>query len=258
MNFGFELELRSNARPVVADLHSRGVCAVERLHAYHCDCPDCDYANDRYLFTAQADCTVDGEMISKILTYGSDEHYRAVDEVTSAMVRHNAKVHGDTGLHVHVGKDAFSTRRQRRILFRLMARYWQELSELAAGGQDAVRGYNRPPSPPESALTAGSRPQFYAEGPFRWSSTDFPHTGSWLANKENTYEFRLWNATRAAWRVNLAIGLSVAMTRAAVDRCDTTGPDDPRPLEAVIGPYMDDATWAGVIRQRFHKGGMAA
>jgi hypothetical protein len=265
VNFGFELEMRSNAERVVNDLHERGVCAVPHLHNYHCRCGECAYDNNAYLFTAQNDCTVNGEMISKILEYGSDRHYRAVREVTSAMVRHNARVTGDTGLHVHVPRDAFSTRRQRRILFRLMARYWSELSELAAGGQPTVRGYNQPPQDPRYAQydyynnrnRDGSR-RSIPSGPFDWSGTAYPNAGSWLVTKEATYEFRLWNATRAEWRVNLAIGLSVAMTKAALDRCDTTGPDDPRPIEAILAPYMDDVTWAGVLRQRFHKGGMAA
>jgi hypothetical protein len=108
-----------------------------------------------------------------------------------------------------------------------------------------VRGYNNPPG-------AWGRTH-------DWSRHDIsPDTGSWLTEKPATNEFRLWNATRVGWRINLAIGLSVAMTRAAIAGADTIGPADTRPIETVIAPFLDNRTWAGILRQRFHKGGIAA
>lgn len=257
MRFGFELECRSNADEVLSYLHDIGAAATPDFHSYHCRCGSCNYANEEFLFFGQDDCTVDGEIISTILEYGSERHRKAVSAISSAMVKCGANTWGNTGLHVHVDRSGFTTRRQRRILHRLVYRYAPDLCEIAAGSQETVRGYN---DPPESALNApfGSADWYGGYSRFdAWDSTQIPHCGSWLSEKSNTYEFRMWNATRAEWRINLAIGLSVAMVRAALERQDTgTGANDPRPLEAILRPYLDAETWDGLLRQRFLKGGM--
>lgn len=249
MKFGFELEVRSNARTVLANLQSQGVTRHDHFHAYHCRCDLCAYEpSPGRLFLAQEDCTVDGEIISCVLEHGSLDHHRAVSAASRAMLLSAAGTEGSTGFHVHVSHEEFTTRRQRRILFRLMHRYGADLSEIAAGGHESVRSYNGNPSD-----------WSWAGNTTDWASTRWiPNCGSWLVEKPATHEFRLWNSTRVAWRMNLAIGLSVAMTKAALDRADTTGPSDRRPIEAILAPYMDPATFAAVLRQRYTKGGVAA
>lgn len=82
-------------------------------------------------------------------------------------------------------------------------------------------------------------------------------SGSWLDihRHSHTYEFRLWNATKAAWRIRLVAGLSVAMVNAAESGVDVTE-HDTRSLEHVLAPWLDDEMWSGIIRQRFSKGGI--
>lgn len=243
MEFGIELEIRSGAHKVLGDLYRSGDASDNHYHDYHCRCPNCNPERKDVSFFAQKDCTVAGEIISTIMEYGSPRHLEAVEKLSAAMLRNRATTVGDTGLHVHVSRADFTTRRQDRILHRLMSRYHTELEEIAAGPHPAVRGYNPKPHPASAIV---------------WSGSDIPDCGGWLRKTEKpTYEFRLWNSTRVAWRINLAIGLSVAMTKAALDRADTTGPNDSRPIEAILAPYLDNVTWAGILRQRYYKGGLA-
>lgn len=79
--------------------------------------------------------------------------------------------------------------------------------------------------------------------------------GSWLTCKRNTFEFRLWNATRAEWRMHLAVGVSVAMVNACVAGVSVKQ-DTTEPLEFILGDFLDDKAWAGIIRQRYSKGGI--
>jgi hypothetical protein len=128
-------------------------------------------------------------------------------------------------------------------VYRLFLRYQQELAELAATRWDEVRAYNSPVG--ES---------YWPDGDYIASRTS---KGHWLNDARHTFEFRLWNATRVEWRMRLAVSVSVAVVDAAADGVDVTK-NDPRTLEEVLAPYLDDDAWAGILRQRFHRGGIAA
>jgi len=170
------------------------------------------------------------------------------------------------------------TKRQRTnwYLSRLFARYQDDLLEIAAGARASVRGYNTPnrvkPNHAdlfwnfdlESRFDNSSPVMQRASGGYSYyGRTRYLTDVGWMFNgsyldlhrHDHTYEFRLWNATKAAWRQRLAVGLSVAMVKAAWAGENVTQRDD-RCLEAVIGPFMDDLTWAGLLRQRFFKGGI--
>lgn len=261
-DFGFEVEVRSNGEAVREHLYERGLVISERLHAYHCGCDECRYDHEDGAFAAQRDCTVDAEFVSRILKHGSRRANRAVHGIAGALQATQAEVHGHTGCHVHVSKDGLDRKATVR-LWRLFNRYHLALDEIASGGQSRVRTYNSPPRPvPESdglwAATEAATDRYGGDHYYRvpdGCSGNFG--GSWLVQKQNTYEFRLWNATRMAWRMKTYIGLSVAMVEAAIAGADTHA-RDPRPVEAVLRDHLSDDAWAGIIRQRYSKGGMAA
>lgn len=244
MRVGFELEVAENAGNVLHELRESGLTEHDGLHGYHCNCSECSVSTSGPLFKAQEDCTADGEFITRILEYGSPDMERAITGIERALLTGAAIVNGDVGNHVHVERAAFDGDAEGRLA-RLFVRYQRDLFELASGRFAQVRDYNG-----------------VAEfGPLGWESplirTRRHLVGTCLAFKPYTIEFRLWNSTRAGWRIRMHVGLSVALAQAALAGENASGPDDPRCLEEVISPYMDRATWAGVLRQRYAKGGMA-
>lgn len=274
--FGFECELSAGALDTL-DLLVRGGLASPRnrtLHSYHCNCEEvCDYESE-WAIRGQRDCTADGELITKILTYPSDEADSVIAGLSGALLQARAQTNTDVGFHVHVDRgdmDNASTLR----LYRMFLRYQDDLAELASTRFRSVRDYNSPmmlaryrqvrdtsgswgyrdvPIDPDEFwnnddLLGESRPGY--DTIHNWVA------GAWLARKTHTHEFRIWNATRAEWRMHLAVGVSTAMVNACVDGVSVKQNTE-QPLEFVLGDYLDDRTWAGIIRQRHFKGGIAA
>jgi hypothetical protein len=67
-------------------------------------------------------------------------------------------------------------------------------------------------------------------------------------NRHNTWEFRAFNATNAAWRIELACRLSVAFVEAAPQLCDE--------VEQVVRgskfwPAACDSAWGEIIRPAY-------
>lgn len=245
--FGFELEVSAGAHNALAHLRDLGLTQHTHYHAYHCGCTECRPSESGPLFKAQEDCTADGEIITRILQYGSADADRAMVGLSRALLLSGARTSGRVGNHVHVGREGMTQGAQRRLM-RLFARYERELSEIAAGPHDAMRNYNGnisvDPSLWDVEAGVGNRGSRYIMG---------GHTIAW---KEHTVEFRLWNSTASAWRLRTHVGLSVAMVHAANSRLVDCTRNDPRCLEDVIGDFIDSPTWAGVLRQRFSKGGV--
>lgn len=246
--FGFELEVSDGADNTLAHLLDFGLTQHTRYHAYHCDCSQCAVTTEGWLFKAQQDCTADGELITRVLEYGSPDADRTIAGISRALLMAGARTDGDVGNHVHVSHAGMDVLAKVRLA-RLFARYEPELEEIAAAGHARKRTYN------------GSRPTYRPE---LWtarrddaSAASYQYMdGSNLEWKWPTVEFRLWNSTRAAWRIRTHVGLSVAMVLAATDGVECEQ-HDPRCLEDTIGDYIDAPTWAGILRQRFSKGGAA-
>lgn len=258
--FGFELEVSSGARATLAILNRDGLTGHSRFHDYHCGCTECRarlVANGgdqrQYLFKAQNDCTADGEFITNILEYGSVAADRAISGISRALLLGGANVSGSVGNHVHVDQSGMDTASKLR-LGRLFVRYQEELADIAAGPFRQVRGYNNPCSARPELWTAtdGVMPM---RGDYAMNMYSLCN-GSYLAWKDPTVEFRLWNATKAAWRIRTHVGLSVGMVHAAIGGADCTQYDT-RCVEDVIGGFLDAPTWAGILRQRFSKGGFS-
>lgn len=292
---GYEFEVARNGARVLDELHKRGAVMHDYLCPYHgCGDTCCDHADTEYLFSAQEDCSVDAEFPSRTYVYGSDRMYEAMDVMEAAAVCGGAYLEGDSGMHVHVVKPGgerrgetddpnvrpFTTRELATWrLARIFQRYQGDIQEIAAGARERVRGYNCPTElhMHGSFTFADGRSieeVFWTDplenGPMirctDWNGRETEHSvtnvaqlwgGSYLDTErhDHTYEFRLWNATKAAWRQQLAVGLSVAMVLAATDGVNVTK-DDGRCVEDVLGPYLDKNTWAGILRQRYSKGGV--
>lgn len=259
--FGFELEVSSGARAALAQLGRDGLTGHTRFHGYHCGCNDCSPvlidADERgQVFKAQQDCTADGEFITHILEYGSASADRAFNGLSRALLLSGANVSGSVGNHVHVDQSGMDNAAKLR-LGRLFVRYQNELLDIAAGPHREIRGYNS---------RCESRPELWTsfdEMPLAGNNTyDYRRSmydlmqGSYLSWKDPTVEFRLWNATKAAWRLRTHVGLSVGMVHAAIDGADCTQ-HDTRCVEEVIGQYLDAPTWGGILRQKYSKGGFA-
>ncbi len=257
---GFELEVNrsgGNAGAVLENLRAMGLTSHTRLHQYHCGCSTCE--SQGYLFKAQEDCTAGGEFITRILEYGTRDVDDACIGISRALLKAGSVVSGNVGNHVHVDRSAFGSGGWRalyndeekaasRRLMRLFARYERDVWEIAAGPHADVRGYN--------GSGCDVSPRLWEPGA-QDHGCNYHTGGHTLCWKEYTVEFRLWNATREAWRIRTHVGISHAFVLAAIDGADCTR-HDVRPVEEVLGDYFDGPTWAGILRQRFHKGGIAA
>ena len=240
---GFEYEVHGNGGKVAEHLYQMGAIPGVGLHHYHCHCHDCNYENHQYLFAAQEDCTVSAEFVSKVLTFGSDRHKQAIKAITTAAVKANADLSHASGMHCHVDRSDMDNAADVRLC-RLFARYSRTLAHLAAMARDSVRTYNggRPNSDPDRY------------GINRYGERAYG-VGSWLSNHENTWEFRLWNATKAPWRIHLATGMSVAMVEAAIDGVEVKPPGPRgRRLSTLLANYWDHDTEEFYWRQLEWKG----
>jgi hypothetical protein len=250
--FGFECEVAGGASQVVALLHEKGLTADNRLHHYHCSCPTCRPDRTHYNIHGQQDCTADGEFITRILTYGTPEAEQTIDGLADALFMARATVGTGQGFHVHVDKRDLSHAARGR-LWRLFVKYQQDLGRFANGQFSDVRTYNGPLRYFRQFTTL-SEDQFWSQrnltrvGRACGHSADLYTRSFWLNDDNaNTYEFRLWNSTRVAWRMHLAVGISVALVQAAKDGVKVN-PDDERTLLDVCAPYLTDDTLSSAIR----------
>ena len=274
------------------------------MHSYHCSCEYCSPDPDRENpLHAQEDCTVEGEIITKPLVYGSREADRTIAGLASALTTGRGQPGEGAGFHVHVEHNNDEVALVR--LYRMFLRYQTDLAELASGQWGQVRDYNSPLTADRMVFTGprtllnycggticnnrtwrtleaarmaceaprrdsfirlGNEFAYYCPGhrvtteglprDAFWTAEpaeltphfNWPHKESWLAKREQTVEFRLWNSTRLEWRMRLAVGVSVAMVNAAVDGENVTENDE-RTLTSVLVPYLDSDTLAGVLRQ---------
>lgn len=239
--FGFENELSSGASDVISRLHEKGLAATSRLHYYHCDCDECEVEDVEWLFHGQEDSTVDGEIITSILTYGSGKAEAAFKALAEVHREVRPTVESNAGFHVHVEKDDLDDAALCR-LWRIFYRYQDDLEILAAGKLSYVRGYNQKHSAPSNLRKTIWEAETFSEA--RHSAE-----GSWLYYKYNTVEFRLWNATRVEWRMRMYVAISVALVEAAKNGEDVTA-DDERSFDDFIAPYLSADGWRGIERQR--------
>lgn len=259
--FGFECEVSSGGRQLAKALYDLGEAPRDHLCDYHCSC--LAHERTRYAFHPQEDCSCSGEMVSWAIPFGDDSlRERTFGSLERAFAMSGAAPGQSSGCHVHVDRRDLDIEHERNLLH-LFGRYNPDLQVLAYGRMRRNRGYNLPLRTKPSRGDGGSfdfwandwyapydqHTEYHYEQ-YRWMdySYGWPQKGADLARRASTYEFRLWNATRAAWRWHMFAGVSVAMVDAAKAGVNATE-DDPEPFLCKLAPFMDDATLAYVLRQ---------
>lgn len=258
--FGAELEVTGGAQALADVMYDRGLLHSPDRCNYHCRCEHCRHEADRpNPWTFQEDSTVDGEFITKPLAWGSAEAAAALDGMAASMLEARPVLDQSdksAGNHVHVSLAGYTWADLLR-LYRLVVRHQDHLGLLARGKNGYVRHYNTPAAATAHLWRVDARPlqQCALVAPAPCGGVRYG--GSWLRwSSYGTMEFRLWNSTSAGWRLRLHSGLSVAMVNAAKRR--NVKEDDPRSFTEVVGPYMDDRTFAYYARQLHRVGGIAA
>lgn len=209
------------------ELHRRGVCGDSVIHEWHCDCDICE---DDFDFKVQRDSTVDGEVISRVFDDWNDAT-AAMTALQDAAIEADAEPGWEAGLHVHVAEPPTPIARTRA--FMAFVRWENAFTTLAQGRFDAMREMNRSVNDDlyRYVRDAGlsGRPATYikeaiaqaADGEHEAAVNLLnAHVGSdrhsnlCVHTRFRTWEFRLWNSTRSAWRMELACRMAVAFRHA--------------------------------------------
>lgn len=224
--FGLECEMASgNLAPI---LHEKELAPSPHLHGYQCACSE----RDRYLVHPTSDCTAHGgEYVlggSSGMLFGSDTALAATRAMEDAIMEGRAEVDEQVGMHTHVGfgkKDgtAMSTLEKRRLVKNYLA-LQDQILVLAAGAFNHVRS-NGNTEPMLRLYGVEINATFWST---RVESQRFELPGRPTLNfhtGKGTVEFRVWNGTRAQWRMIVAGGVSTAMVEAACQERTVEGPD---------------------------------
>lgn len=221
-------------------------------HSYHCRCraqcyPSFDRAN---VVTAQDDCTVEMEYITRPIVLGDAQSWRELAMVGEAFrqSRTYADPYERTGQHVHVGAgellDELPRRRVRSSdgeLFEADGR--EQLAQFFVPLQDALRPYL-------AASAENVRDYNQPLSRDRWRRD---RTG-WLNLNRGapTVEVRGWNGSIVPWRWRMSAGISAALCAAVLDGARPTRKAKPT-LAGVLGKHLDDETRELMSRQMFYR-----
>ena len=242
LTVGLEVEVTGGAEEAVEVAHDEGLTADDSLHSYHCDCSSCEHDEYRVnIVTAQNDCTVSGEFITRPIRMGDAGSWSDLERLSAvfAWTGAYADPHESTGCHVHVSAALLDTLPTvededsgegwdgREQLAQFFVPLQNDIAMYARGAVDRVRDYNHP---------IGTDPRYR------------PREG-WLhlRRRSQTVEFRLWNGTTAAWRWRMYAGISSALVMAVVQQRPPV-PNGTPVLEALAG-LLDDETLALMERQ---------
>lgn len=241
---GFEAEFEVGADDVLRELHAAHpgarIVGTPELHRYHCDCETC---GNRYLFHGQTDSSCSGEIITRVISEYEDMR-SATMMLQQVATDVDATPGMQSGFHVHVGRPG--SQDGRRAAFFEVLRYEHALQAIAAGRFDGQRSNNQSL---RDLLTYRLRE--YVRGPWmsrevsEWYDPNafgfnydaalewVRHHADQASHKEvlfnghrendrhsnlnvrtryDTWEFRFWNSTRSAWRMQMWVGLSSAFT----------------------------------------------
>ena len=234
--YGFEAEFDINAQSVMHRLHEVGLADDDHLHGYHCDCSSCCFRNG-YPFRGQTDSSCSGEIISDI--FGSAEGYPLVEwdntgthwseyglmvELCRAAVDVDAEPGPNSGLHVHVGKQGLNRVELARSFYEYIR--WEPVLMRVAGGRwTNMRDNNDPvremvsyeyeinigePLTSRSMANHETPPDVRGRLMDRHQGHDRHSNLNIGSRSRPTWEFRLGNSTRSAWRIRMFCELSKA------------------------------------------------
>lgn len=210
VKYGFELELDGNVTEAVGALNVAGLLESESLCPYHCRCQRC--SDWSIALRAQTDSTCEGELISGIREYGRDDPLFGVIERALAVA--DARISTSCGFHVHVSVNGGLPHLGRAIetycaveehLVRMLAPgRWRSKRSMNLTIIEGVRllddhatyigegvDWDRPRDTIVRAIGHDRHMDLNIDG-----------------DRTQTVEYRLWNATMMAWRMELACRLS--------------------------------------------------
>lgn len=230
--FGFEAEFQNNVGNMARALHQAGVSMYPDIHNYMCECEACAYDADTPAdIRVKRDSSCGGEVISRILDDSEwDEAVRLMTVVQDCALDTDTVPGISAGFHVHVAKPRRLRDRGRLVHAFIL---WEDaIAALAGGRWPDNRGWNtslgsvawyslgslvgsRNPLDTDDTLHRLDRcdidTTFY-ETLADCAQCDWDrHSTLALSGRHPTVEFRLWNSTRSAWRMELWCRLSVAL-----------------------------------------------
>lgn len=230
MRIGFEAEFMTNVRSLTSDLRVKRLVGNSDIHHYHCDCDYCDVW-EGYPLRVQSDSTCDGEVISKVQE-DWDEAVELMTELQESAVAVDAEPGHSAGFHVHVDVEHLNSRLRDHVVQTFLL--WEPALRVIAGGYaDQMRDGGGNSSPREQLRWDvaefleletgeefhGTQDQWHTllrerrESSFpvyQWHRNHDRHNLLNVRTRHNTFEFRLWNSTRSAWRMELFARLSQA------------------------------------------------
>lgn len=245
--FGWEQEFERGAPELARELFARGLLVTGELHPYHCDCNGCMGSHPLH---AQHDSSCSGEIISRVYAHGAlrgfipcEYHRNAAEifpEVQEAAVAVDAEPGWRAGFHVHVGIHDLSVEAQADALWAFLK--WEPILQVLASGRYEIQrdgmnvsqrsmhnyflesisdtqGNGRGARGVTGTITSLEEGGDFAYTKIRTLSFNNDadrHSNLNTRTHRSTFEYRLWNSTRSAWRADLFTRLTVALVDPAV------------------------------------------
>lgn len=209
------------------------------IHAPHCQCVDAD----NYPLHSVDDSSAHGGEYhiggNRGVLFGSPAYMNAVRLLSKHTNELGSAVTRAVGFHTHVGtKDARTgvdlTPEQKVELLRIYLTYETQIHTISCGAFSSPRDNHHTPK------FLSKRELFYGGNSEEWfwktDASIVARAIQWpgkatlnMRTGHGTIEFRIWNATRSAWRMYLAGGISCAIVEAAAQN-RTVGENPPATL----------------------------
>lgn len=222
-SFGFEAEFVTNGQGLTAALHAAGLFGGDHIHSYHCGCDHCEFTEDGSVYRVQSDSSLGGdgaEVISNVFTNYTDS-LRHMAELQRIAVEQDAEPGARAGFHVHVNRGGLTPDEYMRSCWQFV-RFEHALLKLANGPLGFVRGFNYPAVNSVKDYWDNDDPlSLIVNEPLSASCSDTlnycvhsmdRHANISVHSPHRTIEYRLWNSTRSAWRMEMHVRISQAMT----------------------------------------------
>lgn len=213
---GFELEVNTHAEAVANALHEYNITPDNRVHSYHCRCATCGNSVTSGRFKAQYDSSLSSgvEIISPPMSIPALLEDTRVDTIEAILCTTGAGINENCGLHVHVGVQDL-TERGLSQLHDSFVTFEMAMYHMAIGGQKTHRGGSY--ASPISKFNGTYENLPHADKVARLRRSGGHSVGLNFRSSYGTVEYRLWNATRAAWRVRLYASTSMLFTQLAAE-----------------------------------------
>jgi hypothetical protein len=257
--YGYEAEFGTNVRRLAEQLHREGYTTDDSIHDYHCRCEGgCEFGISGAPYRIQSDSSCGGEVISNVLRTDYPEELHELTEILQhAAVFVDAEPNLEAGFHVHVRVADLTNLDRARILAEYL-RWEATLEQVGAGLWTINRNNNgalrsllahvverwQEDQDEEHELSAWREPRTRLHAYMTSNGSKRTYLARYLRgadrhvqlnttniSRHGTWEFRLWNSTRSAWRMRMFVNISVAM-------CD---PFFVERLHDVDVPNIDDA-----------------